>query len=211
MNYIGCWGILAVPIIVEAQCLQKHAGLWKSGAVAGRWGMLTLLLSLRYVMALASVGVIAASSLMFWEGLSAIGKAFVQVRTNPDQVIVAAVLQGVDKLLFAVVLVIFGCAITVGFVVSSTANWRAQLPRWMLIEGVAELKNLFFQMIILYLVVHFVTLVAELEEMPDWNALVLPVSILLLAAAMKIIATTHASSRHGAETSEINRSAAGDD
>ncbi|MOA41777.1 hypothetical protein D3C78_1637750 [compost metagenome] len=58
---------------------------------------------------------------------------------------------------------------------------------------------------------HFVTLVAELEEMPDWNALVLPVSILLLAAAMKIIATTHGSSRHVAETSDVNRSSAGDD
>lgn len=45
--------------------------------------MLTLLLSLRYVMALASVGVIAASSLMFWEGLSAIGKAFVRFGRTP--------------------------------------------------------------------------------------------------------------------------------
>lgn len=154
--------------------------------------MLSLLLSLRYVMGLASIGVIAASFLMFWEGLLAIASAFIQIRTNPDQAIIAAVLQGVDKLLFAVVLVIFGCAITVGFVINPKSPWRAQLPRWMVIEDVAELKNLFFQMIILYLVVHFVTLVAELEEMPDWNALVLPVSILLLAAAMKIIATTSA-------------------
>ena len=169
--------------------------------------MLTLLLSLRYVMALASVGVIAASSLMFWEGLSAIGKAFVQVRTNPDQVIVAAVLQGVDKLLFAVVLVIFGCAITVGFVVSSTANWRAQLPRWMLIEGVAELKNLFFQMIILYLVVHFAAQVGEMQSPPEWNALVLPVSALLLGGAMKLAA----SSSHLSEQERQGRNSSSSD
>ncbi len=167
--------------------------------------MLSFLLSLRYVMGLASVGVIAASFLMFWEGLLAIASAFIQIRTNPDQAIIAAVLQGVDKLLFAIVLVIFGCAITVGFVISHASPWRAQLPRWMVIEDVAELKNLFFQMIILYLVVHFVTLVAELEDMPDWNALVLPVSILLLAAAMKIIATTSAH-----ETSHQSK-ATGDD
>ncbi len=164
--------------------------------------MLSLLLSLRYVMGLASIGVIAASFLMFWEGLLAVGSAFIQIRTNPDQAIVTAVLQGVDKLLFAVVLVIFGCAITVGFVINPASPWREQLPRWMVIEDVAELKNLFFQMIILYLVVHFVTLVAELEEMPDWNALVLPISILLLAAAMKIIATTsaHAASHQSSVT-----------
>lgn len=155
--------------------------------------MLTLLLSLRYVMGLASVGVVAASFLMFWEGLLVIAGAFVQVRTNPDQAIITAILQGVDRLLFAIVLVIFGCAITAGFVINPA--WRAQLPRWMVIEDIAELKNLFFQMIILYLVVHFVTLMVDLNEMPDWNALVLPVSILLLAAAMKIIATAPA---HGA-------------
>jgi uncharacterized membrane protein YqhA len=172
----------------------------------GYEAMLSLLLSLRYVMGLASIGVIAASFLMFWGGLLAIGNAFVQVRTNPDQAIIAAVLQGVDKLLFAIVLVIFGCAITVGFVASPTAPWKTKLPRWMVIGDVAELKNLFFQMIILYLVVHFVTLVAEMEDMPDWNALVLPISILLLAAAMKIIATTspHNAPDHTPKVDEIS-------
>lgn len=63
-------------------------------------------------------------------------------------------------------------------------------------------------MIILYLVVHFVTLVAEMEDMPDWNALVLPVSILLLAAAMKIIATasTHGASEHIEPTDDQSHS-----
>jgi len=152
--------------------------------------MIAVLLSLRYVMALASVGVIAASFLMFWEGLLIIWEAFAYIRTDPDQAIVTAVLQGTDKLLFGIVLIIFGCAITVGFVINRSSPWRKKLPDWMVIEGIAELKNLFFQMIILYLVVHFVTLVAETADaMPQWNALVLPVAIVLLAAAMKIIAT----------------------
>ena len=204
--------VLALPLRVEAQCPRWWCGdLGLNGfsrAPRGDDAMLSFLLSLRYVMGLASIGVIAASFLMFWEGLLAIGNAFVQVRANPDQAIIAAVLQGVDKLLFAIVLVIFGCAITVGFVVSPNAPWKAQLPRWMVIEDVAELKNLFFQMIILYLVVHFVTLVAEMEDMPDWNALVLPVSILLLAAAMKIIATasTHGTSEHIEPTDDQSHS-----
>jgi uncharacterized membrane protein YqhA len=152
--------------------------------------MIAVLLSLRYVMALASVGVIAASFLMFWEGLLIIWEAFAYIRTDPDQAVVTAVLQGTDKLLFGIVLIIFGCAITVGFVINRSSPWRKKLPEWMVIEGIAELKNLFFQMIILYLVVHFVTLVAETADaMPQWNALVLPVAIVLLAAAMKIIAT----------------------
>src|SRR5690606_20706907 len=123
--------------------------------------MLKVLLSLRYIMALASVGVVAAAFLMFWEGLARIWQAFIYVRAHPDQVIITAVLQGVDKLLSCLVLIIFGCAITVGFVIDRSSSLRNERPSWMMIEGVAELKNLFFQMIILYLVVHFVTLVAE--------------------------------------------------
>jgi len=161
--------------------------------------MIAVLLSLRYVMALASVGVIAASFLMFWEGLLTIWDAFAYIRTDPDQAVVTAVLQGTDKLLFGIVLVIFGCAITVGFVIDPSSPWRKKLPEWMVIEGIAELKNLFFQMIILYLVVHFVTLVAETADtMPQWNALVLPVAIVLLAAAMKIIATVSSHPRPAA-------------
>jgi len=152
--------------------------------------MITILLKLRFVVVLASIGVIAAAGLMFWEGLVTLWYAFTFVRIDPDLAVIAAVMRATDKLLFAIVLVIFGCAITLGFLVAPSPERRAALPDWMIIDSVAELKNLFIQMIILYLVVHFATLVAETDQMPQWNALVLPISILLLAAAMKLIASS---------------------
>ncbi|AYG62637.1 YqhA family protein [Rhizobium jaguaris] len=153
--------------------------------------MINILLKLRFVIALASIGVIAAAGLMFWEGLLTLWHAYAYVRTDPDLATIAAVMRGTDKLLFAIVLVIFACAITLGFLVELSPERRAALPEWMIIDSVAELKNLFIQMIILYLVVHFATLVAETDQMLEWNALVLPISVLLLAAAMKLIAATH--------------------
>jgi len=162
--------------------------------------MINILLKLRFVVALASIGVIAAAGLMFWEGLLTLWHAFAYVRTDPDLAVIAAVMRATDKLLFAIVLVIFGCAITLGFLVDLSPERRAALPDWMIIDSVAELKNLFFQMIILYLVVHFATLVAETDEMLQWNALVLPVSILLLAGAMRLIASSPGHAGHGEPT-----------
>jgi uncharacterized membrane protein YqhA len=150
--------------------------------------MVNILLKLRFVMALASIGVFAAAGLMFWEGLLTLWHAFAYLRTDSDLAVIAAVMRATDKLLFAIVLVIFGCAIALGFLVELSPERRAALPAWMVINSVGELKNLFIQMIILYLVVHFATLVAETDQMLQWNALVLPISILLLAAAMNLIA-----------------------
>lgn len=159
--------------------------------------MIYVLLKLRLLMALASIGVIAAAGLMFWEGLLTLWHAFAYVRTDPDLAVIAAVMRATDKLLFAIVLVIFGCAIALGFLVDLSPEQRAALPSWMIIDSVAELKNLFIQMIILYLVVHFATLVAETDQMLQWNALVLPVSILLLAGAMRLIASAPSHVGHG--------------
>jgi len=66
-------------------------------------------------MALASLGVIAAAVLRFWEGLLTLRHAFAYVRTDPDLAVIAAVMRATDKPLFAMVLVIFGCAISLGF------------------------------------------------------------------------------------------------
>jgi hypothetical protein len=86
---------------------------------------------------------------------------------------------------------VVGCGIALGFALDIPPEQRSRLPQWMIIDTVAELKNLFFQMIILYLVVHFAAQVGETQTPPQWEALVLPVSALLLAGAMKLTASSH--------------------
>lgn len=157
--------------------------------------MISLFLSLRYIMVFASIGVFAGALLVFWEGLLILRDAFMYVRTDPDTSVIAAVLSSTDKFLFGIVLIIFAYAITFGFVVDLSPATRRKVPAWMILNTVAELKHLFFQVIILYLVVHFATVVAETKGMLDWNGLVLPAAVLLLAAAMKLVSSS--SQDHG--------------
>ncbi|TCN24284.1 YqhA family protein [Sinorhizobium americanum] len=149
--------------------------------------MISFFLGIRYIMILASLGVLGGALLMFLEGALLLRNAFTFVRTEPELSVTAAVLRATDKFLFGIVLTIFGYAITFGFVSDEV---RKRVPRWMILNTVAEMKILFIEVIILYLVVHFATVVAETEGMLDWDGLVLPGAALLLAAAMKLVASS---------------------
>ncbi len=118
-------------------------------------------------------------------------ETFRMTRLNPDMSVIVSVLRATDKILLGIVLMVVGCGIALGFALDIPPEQRTRLPQWMIIDTVAELKNLFFQMIILYLVVHFAAQVGEMQTPPQWEALVLPVSALLLAGAMKLTASSH--------------------
>ncbi|WP_246778713.1 YqhA family protein [Rhizobium mongolense] len=112
------------------------------------------------------------------------------IEQAPSLSVIAAVLRSTDKFIFGIILIIFAYAITFGFVFDVSDDERQKVPRWMLLSTINELKILFFQVIILYLVVHFATLITETEGKLEWNTLVLRGAILLLAAAMKLVASS---------------------
>ncbi|MBB3963053.1 putative membrane protein YqhA [Rhizobium metallidurans] len=118
-------------------------------------------------------------------------ETFRMTRLNADMSVIVSVLRATDKILLGIVLMVVGCGIALGFALDIPPEQRSKLPQWMIIDTVAELKNLFFQMIILYLVVHFAAQVGEMQTPPQWESLVLPVSALLLAGAMKLTASSH--------------------
>lgn len=158
--------------------------------------MISLFRGLRYVLILAAAGVLFSAFLMFWEALLMLWQSFRMARLDPDMSVIVAVLRATDKILLGIVLMVVGCGIALGFALDIPAERRTRLPQWMIIDTVAELKNLFFQMIILYLVVHFAAQVGEMQTSLEWNALVLPVSALLLGGAMKLAASSsHLSDR----------------
>ncbi|MCB5201141.1 YqhA family protein [Neorhizobium sp. T786] len=152
--------------------------------------MVSFFLGLRYFLILASLGVLFAAFLMFWEGLLMLWEGYGLVRLDPDFSVIVTVLQATDKILLGIVLMVVGCGIALGFALDISPEQRKNLPQWMIIDTVAELKNLFFQMIILYLVVHFAAQVGETQGPLDWNTLVLPLSVLLLGGAMKLVASS---------------------
>ncbi|MCR6500447.1 YqhA family protein [Shinella sp. CPCC 101442] len=152
--------------------------------------MVSLFSGLRYILILAAAAVLFGAFLMFWEATLMLLEGFRMARLDPDLSVIVAVLRGTDKILLGIVLMVVGCGIALGFALDIPPEQRSKLPQWMIIDTVAELKNLFFQMIILYLVVHFAAQVGEAQAPLDWNALVLPVSALLLGGAMKLAASS---------------------
>lgn len=85
-------------------------------------------------------------------------------------------------------LVIFAYAIAFGFVFYLAPAERDQLPSWLRVEGVHELKNTLVGVILVYLVVDFATDLPEVDSALAWEMLVKPISIFLIAAAYWLFA-----------------------
>jgi uncharacterized membrane protein YqhA len=110
--------------------------------------------------------------------------------SGPDQAgeITAAVMGATDACLFGVVLIIFGYAIAFGFVYQPTKEVRETIPEWMQIHGVRELKHALIEVTIVYLVVDFATDLSTGGRDLVWQTIVKPVSIVLIAAALRLMA-----------------------
>lgn len=155
--------------------------------------MLAFVLSLRFVLLLASLGAGAGALLMFYEGAGKLAAAF---RTAPadasgGKAVIGLVMGATDALLFGVVLVIFAYAITFGFVLQLGPAARRRVPAWMQVDGVGALKRLFFEVILVYLTVDFATDVASGDDHLTWQTLVVPASILMLAGALRLLTAGH--------------------
>lgn len=155
--------------------------------------MLPALLSFRFVMLVVTLGCTAGALMMFWEGILKLEVAFLQIvhGTGAERLVIGAVMGGVDKFLFGLVLVIIAYAVAFGFVIDlAEAKWE-ELPGWMKVNGVAELKRTFFEVILVYLAVDFATDIASTDTHLTWETMVMPASILLLAGAMRLLTHPH--------------------
>ena len=153
--------------------------------------LLRAALSLRFVMLVAVVGATVGACLMFWEGGAEIWTAVSHLGSSEHKSVVAGVMEATDKFLFGVILVIFAFSITFGFVFELSQDELKALPDWMRLSGIKELKYIFFEVILVYLVVDYVTDIAESEDHAHWESLIMPAAILLLAAALRLLNAGH--------------------
>jgi len=149
--------------------------------------MLRYVISLRLIMLAAAAGTAIGAAIMFWQGGSMILRAGLDLYAGEEPKLVTAMVMGAtDVFLFGVVLVIFAYAITFGFVFELTPKDRRALPNWMRPTGMHELKMTLVSVILVYLVVDFATDWAETGQSASWEMLVKPISILLLAATLRL-------------------------
>lgn len=155
--------------------------------------MLRALLAFRFIMIVAALGAALGALVMLWEGCIKLFAALRGVLRTGDEAgaAIGLVMGATDAFLFAVVLVIFAYAIVFGFVIELAPDERERLPAWMRVAGVGELKETLVGVIIVYLIVDFATDVAEAPRHLEWRMLVMPVAILLIAAALRLLSAAH--------------------
>lgn len=153
--------------------------------------MVQSLLALRYVMLLAALGAALGALLMFWEAAAELATAARSVagpRTGKG--VAAHVMHATDAILFGVVLIVFAYAIAFGFVINLPPEVRQSLPAWMQSENVGHLKQSLIEVILVYMVVDVATDWSETDVRLDGWSLVKPVSIILIAGALRLLGSS---------------------
>jgi uncharacterized membrane protein YqhA len=171
----------------RAPCLHlggdREAGLSK---------LIEALFWVRGLMLLASVGSILCSLLMFVVGFDHLIEA-TKMFFGPasgdklQEQVTVEVLQSIDAFLFALVFIIFAYGITLGFVFRLAPRLMHDLPRWMKIEGIGELKQTLVEVVLVGLIIAFARIAVEQGRELDWDDLVLPIAIFMLAGSLKLI------------------------
>ena len=153
--------------------------------------MVDLLLSLRYLIAIASLGAFGGALVMFWVGGAKLVGAVRLLADGPVDTgaTITAVMGSTDAFLFGIVLIIFASAVMSGFVVDR-AGWERRLPRWMRMHSLRELKYTLVEVILVYLVVDTATDLAAGDGLA-WTALIKPAAILAIAGAMRLLGGEH--------------------
>jgi uncharacterized membrane protein YqhA len=152
--------------------------------------LLTLFLSLRAIMLIGSVGAIVGSLLMFLQGGFYLHEAWHTLMAGggaAERQVTVPVLEAVDAFLFGIVLVIFAYGIAIGFVFTLPEGYGQRLPPWMKVGGVGQLKATLAEVVIVVLIVICARVVVEANGHFELSMLVLPISILLIAVALRMI------------------------
>ncbi len=153
-----------------------------------------VLFGLRGIMLIGAAGALFGSILMFLQGCWFLVQAttiLLSEGTTPEKQVTVPVLEAIDSFLFGVVLVIFAFGIALGFVFRVSEATARDMPRWMRIEDISQLKRFLAEVVIIVLIVIFARLVVEDNDGLDWTMLVLPISILLLSGALFLLEHGH--------------------
>jgi uncharacterized membrane protein YqhA len=157
---------------------------------SGNRNLLSFLLGLGAILLIGSAGAIVGSLLMFLQGAFFLHEAWhiiVAEGNAAERQVTVPVLEAVDAFLFGIVLVIFAYGIAIGFAFTLPEGYGRRLPNWMKVEGVGQLKATLAEVVIVVLIVIFARVVVEANGKFEWSMLVLPFSIFLIAAVLRMI------------------------
>ncbi len=161
-----------------------------------------VIVSSRYLTVTAVFGSLAGSVLMFFLGLYNIYRAFAEGLSLPKDEeesfgsnAVISVIEGLDRFLIAIVLLYFAYGVYTLFLHPEKSEKALALPDWLQIREIGQLKQVVAEVIIVVLFVLFLRMALQvfhdtgtaMEPMQLATMMSLPVSILLLAIALRLV------------------------
>jgi uncharacterized membrane protein YqhA len=156
--------------------------------------VLARLMLLRYMSLVAVVASFFGAALMFAIGATKTYKAYTTYvledlgaqGVSPTSLATAYVIQSIDAFLIALALLIFAYGVYNLFVRRAEVTADSGEP-WLQVSSFAQLKKLLAELVIIILFVRFLEIALFSMEGISWEALVLPIGILLLALALKFM------------------------
>ena len=100
-----------------------------------------------------------------------------------------AILKAVDSFLFATVLLYLGFGMF--FLGFGSDSRNGDLPNWLEIRSVAQMKKTLLEVIVVLLAILFLQALVEQAGDLDWLLLIYPAAIVALAIALKLIPFEH--------------------
>jgi uncharacterized membrane protein YqhA len=156
----------------------------------------------RYFAVIAVVGTFAGSLLMFALGFYNIVQAFtigleVEQGAEPGEFgtgAVISVIEGLDRFLIAIVLLYFTYGVYSLIIHPDEKEEDLALPAWLRVKKIGQLKQVVAEVIVVVLLVLFLRVALQTFHEPadlEWRRIatiaLLPVSILLIAMALRLV------------------------
>ena len=156
----------------------------------------------RFLSVAAVIGSFAGSILMFLLGLYNIYRAYAEGLRLPENeddrfgaAAVISVIEGLDRFLIAIVLLYFAYGVYTLFLHPERSQQELALPAWLRVRQIGQLKQVVAEVIIVVLFVLFLRLSLQAFTSPSaemgWqqiaSLLILPISIFLLALALRLV------------------------
>lgn len=150
---------------------------------------------IRYISLIAVLASALGSLLMFLVGANKVWLAYSAYAASllegmppgeAGNLAIAFVVQAIDAFLIALVLLIFGLGVYSLFVHELKAD-RPETRSWTGIRSISQLKTILAELVIIILMVKFLESALRSTGSYEWELLLLPAGVLMLAGAVKLL------------------------
>ena len=122
-----------------------------------------------------------------WDYFNGIRPEYIPDHMVAEDLVVGRLIIVLDTFLLAIILMYFGYAIYALFIIKDKEVEKSDFPGWLLPTGVGDLKETLAQVIIVLMFILALRVIWLGLDKLVWEMLVVPASIVLLAAALRIV------------------------